>query len=827
MKSSTSDVELASGGKSISVSIDSGDQLLPMITDTQREALINAHKTHRCGLPLLVVLLAIVTVASVIPTSISLSLTTTFTNDAIKERASRENEINIEGYKMLVERQLINVEQIGDTHRGLIETQTFDMYDQVGISKSMLQTVRNTEVSFMDIIATSGYIAGSIGKMSDTVYSWLEQSDDLMDTCAMVVNDLDSFTISNTTLFCMYDVNPAVVISAMLGTTDMFIVPREWSGIVLQATTVGLVPEICFSQNIFINGTLRGRIIVGWFISLINSVLNGISIVGGNVYVVEANNNILLGGTNGTGSRNVNDPTIPVNATNLVDFKIADATIQSIYGGWNNIPVNSTAVFSTIEHNYLICTTRLSRNGLNWVLVSITKPDLQKVKGSIYGIIIGIVVGVILMMTIFGCMIVRPLRKISKEILDISQLKFNKKHAKTSWTSWMLCVFGISEMQQLLVSYNRFSGGIKALTKYVPPEVVVDLMTRSDGSVDLDMKKMPLTIMFVDLKDFTGNTEKLSNEQTMILITTWFKIFGNTIAIHQGTIDKFIGDCIMAIYGAPHAIDRPEYQACATAIAFKTDMEIVNRKLGRKIPIKYRVGIHSDQTLVGNIGYPDRVNYTVCGNTPAIANRLEESGKNYGITPLVSDEIVKKCESDFLFVLLDIVRVRGHNEKWTPIYHLVGYIGNATEDQIAVSKGYMRIHRRIRNGRNENARELIEKFLGEAPFKDYTMALRLLDTNISLGKIEQNSYADISMVRWGRGSEVDDNIVLTPDKDKDGEHDVLINKDENVCDTGKFNHMIEANDIDLLNVIDCNTIIPIYTETQNIPIEVNPLPGAI
>jgi adenylate cyclase len=204
----------------------------------------------------------------------------------------------------------------------------------------------------------------------------------------------------------------------------------------------------------------------------------------------------------------------------------------------------------------------------------------------------------------------------------------------------------------------------------------------------LGMKQQKLTIMFVDIAGFTTISEKLAKRTVVDLLFQWFEVFTNEIHQNHGTVDKYIGDCIMALWGAPIAVDNPEYLACTTALHFNTIIETLNKEWAlTNIPhVSIRVGIHCGDIYVGNIGCEQRVNYTVCGTVANISARLEQLGKIYGLTPLLSGDTYDRIKNDYLCVWLDNVILRGHTTIITTVYHLLAPMAQATTEQLMVAE---------------------------------------------------------------------------------------------------------------------------------------------
>ena len=151
---------------------------------------------------------------------------------------------------------------------------------------------------------------------------------------------------------------------------------------------------------------------------------------------------------------------------------------------------------------------------------------------------------------------------------------------------------------------------------------------RSNGT-SVRSEEREVTVLFTDIVDFTRIGSRLSPARLADLLNAHFTMLADAIEAEEGTVDKYIGDSIMAFWGAP--LDQPDHavRACRAAqgIAHRLHAENARRRAAGEAPLGLRVGIHSGPAIVGNIGAPGRVNYTMIGDTVNIAQRLEALGK--------------------------------------------------------------------------------------------------------------------------------------------------------------------------------------------------------
>ncbi|MBD3362642.1 hypothetical protein GF362_02890 [Candidatus Dojkabacteria bacterium] len=199
---------------------------------------------------------------------------------------------------------------------------------------------------------------------------------------------------------------------------------------------------------------------------------------------------------------------------------------------------------------------------------------------------------------------------------------------------------------------------------------ILDLIIKKYNHINISGEQRILTVMFIDIKGFTALSENLSNKKIVELLNTYFSDISKIIFTHYGTVDKYIGDTVMAFWGAP-LLDR--YQA---SNALKAAIEIQNyfQQKGRGI----RIGINTGPVLVGNIGNPNMMSYTAIGDSVNVASRLESLCKQYGVNILFSKSTKEKLQSEVKSIdkevfwrEIDKVRVYGRREV-TYIYELIG-----------------------------------------------------------------------------------------------------------------------------------------------------------
>lgn len=199
--------------------------------------------------------------------------------------------------------------------------------------------------------------------------------------------------------------------------------------------------------------------------------------------------------------------------------------------------------------------------------------------------------------------------------------------------------------------------------QYVPPSVVSRLIAQPD-LMRLGGEAREVTVMFTDLANFTTLSERLSAEQTVELLTAYFNAMTPIVHATGGTVDKFIGDAVMAFWGAP--LDDPQHaeHALQAAIAMQSAMQpLVAQLRARGLPpIHMRIGLHTGRAVVGNVGSEQRFSYTAIGDAVNLAARLEGANKAFGTSILLSDATAALLPGTVALRALDDVIVKGRTE---------------------------------------------------------------------------------------------------------------------------------------------------------------------
>ena len=228
----------------------------------------------------------------------------------------------------------------------------------------------------------------------------------------------------------------------------------------------------------------------------------------------------------------------------------------------------------------------------------------------------------------------------------------------------------------------------KNFKRYVPADLVIQLINRNIIA-DLGGEQQELTVFFSDIAKFTSIAEKMEPEKIVQDLCVYFENISKIILANNGTIDKYIGDCVMAFWGEPVQIKDHAKKACHTALSVQKNLHSLFDEwaVQGKSPFLTRIGIHTGNVLVGNLGYKERLNYTVMGDTVNVSSRLEGINKVYGTETIVSENVYKSCAGDFEFRHLDRVFLLGRYESMN-IYELIAFKDEIDKRQKKINECY-------------------------------------------------------------------------------------------------------------------------------------------
>jgi adenylate cyclase len=275
-------------------------------------------------------------------------------------------------------------------------------------------------------------------------------------------------------------------------------------------------------------------------------------------------------------------------------------------------------------------------------------------RASLFALALAFVLGMLPLAIWIGSMLARSLRSLARQTDEIQHFQLTERPRLHSV---------IGEINELGRSVFAMRTMIRNFASFVPRPIVRQLV-ESGMSLQLGGTRREVTVLFTDVADFTAKTEKADPSEVMIYTSRYFATMSETIMQHHGTIDKFIGDAVMALWNAPD--DDPDHvqHACEAVLACvrrNSELNATFRAAGWP-PYATRFGLHVGDAVVGNVGSADRMNYTALGATINLASRLEGLNKSYGTRVLVSAAVRERAGERFAFRCVDEIRPKGFAE---------------------------------------------------------------------------------------------------------------------------------------------------------------------
>jgi len=252
-----------------------------------------------------------------------------------------------------------------------------------------------------------------------------------------------------------------------------------------------------------------------------------------------------------------------------------------------------------------------------------------------------------------------PIIRIANQIKSIESLRLNIAIDDNS---------KVEEIHRVQSSLKSLQIALSSFMKYLPVDVIRQLLAMGqEAKVDGEVRE--LAIMFTDIENFTTISESMSPKEVALQLSEYFEVVNRAIKQNSGTIDKYIGDAVLAFWGAPEIVIEPCHKAIESALKIQEFTNELNQKWEKegKEVFKTRIGIHYGKTLVGNIGSNERLNYTVIGDSVNIASRLEGINKEYGTYIMFSQKVYERIKDHYSTRYVDTLSLKGKT-KTTKLY---------------------------------------------------------------------------------------------------------------------------------------------------------------
>jgi class 3 adenylate cyclase/CHASE2 domain-containing sensor protein len=230
----------------------------------------------------------------------------------------------------------------------------------------------------------------------------------------------------------------------------------------------------------------------------------------------------------------------------------------------------------------------------------------------------------------------------------------------------------------------------RSFALYLAP-AVIEKMLAANKLPELGGETRIVTILFADLAGFSSFSETMRPAEIVALMNRYLSVMSDTIEEHGGFVDKYIGDAIVAVFGAPAHAANHAADAVRAALRCHARLAELNAAAPAPLeaPLTHRIGLNSGETLVGNIGSRRRFNYTAIGDAVNLASRLEGANKHFGTSILASEATMALAGTSFCWRELDAIRVKGRKAP-VRIYEPLGEAGITTPAQTTSAEAYAR-----------------------------------------------------------------------------------------------------------------------------------------
>ena len=257
---------------------------------------------------------------------------------------------------------------------------------------------------------------------------------------------------------------------------------------------------------------------------------------------------------------------------------------------------------------------------------------------------------------------------------------------------------------------------IRGAFQYYLTASVVEEMLKNPDKLKLGGEKKDLTVLFSDIRGFTSISERMTPEGLVKFLNEYLTAMTDVVFKHDGLLDKYIGDAVMAVWGAP--LDQPDHarRACLTALDMLDELHCLQKKWSAEgLPaLNIGIGINAGPMVVGNMGSNRRFNYTVMGDSVNTGSRLEGLNKTYGTNIIASEMTFEKVREEFLGRELDLVRVKG-KDRPVKIYELLSPVKTASPDQQALAGSFRDALAEYRKRNWARARQAFQAVLTQFP----------------------------------------------------------------------------------------------------------------
>ena len=326
---------------------------------------------------------------------------------------------------------------------------------------------------------------------------------------------------------------------------------------------------------------------------------------------------------------------------------------------------------------------------------------------------VAVLAAALILSVLTSAQVARPLEELARDAEAIGRLEIDPRPTGHSF---------ILEVDRLACANEDMKTSLRSFRKYVPADLVAKLI-RSGQEAELGGERSRLTIYFSDIADFTSISESMAPEKLVEHLSEYLQVLSEQILATGGTVDKYIGDAIMAFWGAPQPMPAHALTACTAAIRNQQALaRLRDRWNAEGKPLFFsRIGINTGDVVVGNIGSAARLNYTVIGDAVNLASRLEGLNKFYGTAVMICETTYEEAKAGIVARPLDWVSVKG-KKSGVLVYELFGLKGETAPSLVELAELFGRALQAYRRQQWDEAErgfeQILSRWVDDAPAKE-------------------------------------------------------------------------------------------------------------
>eukprot|EP00126_Sphaerothecum_destruens_P010676 Sdes_comp20790_c0_seq1m16981 len=581
-----------------------------------------------------------------------------------------------------------------------------------GLQSGVFASATLSEVSFA--------LPPQVANNSRVVYNITNPTCEYWDTLCLLYNPSSPFQESSYNLFQRFWYTTGAAATGLTWTSPYLFASSNLLGI------TAVSPMFAIDSGQF-SGVAASDLLlnhISRFLSNQNYYVSGLS------FMVEVSTGYLFAASVDLDEVN-SFPRIFANSSSVPDIRVTSAFLQSTSFDECHGISDTQCIWSSCSNgqtyfsggNVITAVRYNRRNGLDLVIVVVIPySDFSSSFNKM--VTIAVIVGIVLLAlsvlvsVILVNMFTKELIIATKQLRKFACLEFSEDSYEAGVNS------PIKEISRIYYALTNMRSSLKSFTKYVPVDVVRGLV-KDNQVAKIGGDRRVLTVLFSDIVNFTRISEELNLDELITIMGEYLEEMSSTIVEYEGTVDKYIGDSIMALWNAPELVPDHAVKACAAAIEYQRRLKRFSDEwVVKGYPqIMARIGIHTGEAIVGNFGARERLNYTALGDNVNLSSRLEALNKEYGTSIMISEETYKAVQDRFLCRPLDIVAVKGKHQP-SVVFELICPVESASVAQIEDVRLFARALESIKSKRIMEAQQLFTVFLQNHP-KDRAAQIHL------------------------------------------------------------------------------------------------------